>query len=192
MNTMRKVFYSVVLPRSRERTIIDAIRLFARPATRHPAHVTIGGPYPDYIDPRQLSAAVRGLHALVQGVDEFKNKDKVAVFLRVHSPAMQALKHTPDYPDSPTHLSLYDGESVGFAGRLKELMQSRNPRFEFVAKDVEPMVSGNGEFPLRALYEPDDLKDFMHTPPSSAEVDSADETTRLRWIEELVSHFAAS
>lgn len=189
---MPNIFYTVVLPHGRERTLLDAIRLFARPATRHPAHVTLGGPYPDYRDPRKLSAAVHGLRADVYGVDEFKTDGKTVVFLRVDAPELQALKDTPDYPNSPTHVTLYEGDAHGFAERLKLLLEARNLRFEFVAKDVEPMVSSNGEFPLRALYEPDDLKDFMATPPSPAEVDSADEPTRLRWIDELASHFATT
>ena len=119
MNAMRSIYYTVVLPTGRERTLLDAIRLFARPATRHPAHVTLRGPYEDYRDPRTWSAAVRGSHALVEGVDEFVNANSTAVYLRVHAPTMQALKDVAGRPDSPMHVTLYDGNSPEFAGRLR-------------------------------------------------------------------------
>ncbi len=189
---MAKVFYTVYLPQGRERTLLDAIRLFARPSTRHPAHITLRGPYEDYHDPRDWSAKARGQTAFVGGVGIFKNAGKTAVFLQVDAPALKALKHTPEYPDSPPHLTLYDGDSPDFAASLMAMMEARNPQFEFTATEVEPMVQGNGEYPLRALYELNDLKDFMIEPPTPTEVDEADPATRLKGIEELAGHFSRS
>jgi hypothetical protein len=186
----KKVIYAIYVPASPERTILDAIRLFANPQAKHAAHVTVRGPYDDYQDPRDWSAQVKGHVINVGGVDTFPDDgDEKILFLRVDSPAVRAVWHKPDYPDEYNpHLTIYRGKKESLAARLLNLLKENNPRITFRATGVEPIVLGNGPRPLRAWYDPAELKGFMAQPPTPSELQDADDTSRLSWIRELIAH----
>jgi hypothetical protein len=190
--TQQRVLYAIYVPPGRARTLIDSIRLFARPQLKHPAHVTVRGPYPDYQDPRQWSAEVRGQTVRVGGVGTFFEDRQNTVFLHVESDALTRVWHKPDYPTGFPHLTIYDGESRCFADSLQGILAERNPRFTFVATGLEPMVLGNGQRPLRTFYDPSELTEFMTVPPTLPEIDAADDDIRLSWISALSEHLSAT
>src|SRR2546423_157 len=177
-----KVLYVLYVPPGRVRTLLDAIRLFARPQTKHPAHITVRGPYPDYQDPRDWSAKIRGRRIEVGGVGTFFGPQQHTVYLRAESPMIRELWDKPDYPSGLAHLSIYNGESRSFADALTALLAERNPQFAFTGTGLEPLVMGNGPRLLRAGYDPSELTAFLDRPPTLDELDSADEKTRLAWI----------
>lgn len=192
MNELR-VLYAIYVPPGQIRTLLDAIRLFARPQTKHPAHITVRGPYPDYQDPRDWSVKVKGQPIDVGGVGTFFGPEQNTVFLRVDSPAVRAVWHKPDYPDEYNpHLTIYDGPSQPFAEALRDLLTGKEPRFTFLATGLEPMVLGNGPRPLIAWYDPSELTGFLALPPTLPELGAADEGTRLSWIGELAESLASA
>jgi hypothetical protein len=187
-----KVFYSIYVPTGPIRTALDAIRLFARPQTKHPAHITVRGPYSDYRDPRMWTAAVRGQCVEVGGVGTFFGPDQNTVFLRADAPAIRLIWDKPDFPDYNPHLTIYDGESRDFAESLRAILVQKDPRFSFAASGMEPMVSGNGPAPLITWYDPIELAPYMASPPNRHELVAADEPTRLSWVEELADGLVSS
>jgi hypothetical protein len=191
MNKIR-VFYAVYVPSGRVRILLDAIRLFARPQAKHAAHITVRGPYADYQDPREWSAKVTGQPIEVGGVGTFFGPGQSTVFLSVDSPAIRSVWHKPDFPEGKPHLTIYDGDKRPFAESLRDVLAAKDPRFTFSATGVEPIVSGNGPRLLRSAYDPSELADVLDRPPDLAEVDSADDATRLSWIEDLADHLATS
>ena len=191
MNQMQ-VFYTIYVPPGPIRSALDAVRLFARPQTKHPAHITVRGPYSDYQDPRRWSSEVRGKAIEVGGVGTFWEPDQNTVFLHVDSPAIRSVWHKPDYPDYNPHLTVYDGPSRVLAESLRDLLACKDIRFTFSPSGVEPMVSGSGPRPLITWYDPSELAPFMELPPTQDEVISADESARLSWIEELADHLVSA
>lgn len=186
-----QVFYSIYVPPGRERLLLDAIRLFANPHAKHAAHITVRGPYPDYVDPRTWSAAVKGKRIDVAGVGTFFGRGQNTVFLCVDSAALREILYKPDYPAGPPHLTIYDGDSRQFADGLRSLLEERRLSLTFQASGVEPMVSGNGPPPLRTIYDPSELAEFVSAPPTLEELESASDETRLLWIAELADHLSA-
>src|SRR5262249_12597096 len=134
------------------------------PKTKHPAHITVRGPYQDYQDPREWTTKLKGQPVEIGEVGTFFEKDQHTVFLGVSSPAIRSIWHKPDYPDSNPHLTLYDGTSRSFAESLRQVITGKDPRFTFLATGVEPIVSGNGFRPLRASYDPSVLAGLMVRP----------------------------
>ena len=187
MNELR-VFYAIYVAPGPFRSALDAIRMIARPQARHAAHVTVRGPYSDYRDPREWSAAIRGKPIDIGGIGTFFDGDQNTVFLHVESPDLQLLWDKPDYPAYNPHLTIYDGPSRSFAESLRDLLAAREPQFTFLASGVEPMVSGNGLPPLITRYEPSDLAPFMAHPPTRSDVEGADVAARLAWIAELADY----
>ncbi len=190
-----RVFYCVYVPPGRNSTLLDTIRLVANPATKHPAHITVRGPYPDYQDPRAWSGAVQGQQVHVGGVGTFFGPGQNTVLLKVEAPVIQALWHKPDYPEYNPHLTIYDGDSRTFAEALRDVLEPCDSVFTFPAMGLEALVSGNGRPPLRCFYDPEDVATFLGRPVSRAEIDAADESTRLSWIaalaEQLTPHACA-
>jgi len=189
--TERKVLYSIFVPPGRARTVLDAIRLFAKPSSKYSAHVTVRGPYPDLLDPTPWSGWVRGQLIEIGGVGTFFEGSQNTVYLSVYSPAIRAVWDKPDYPDYNPHLTVYDGPSRVFAESLRSVLIARNPRLSFHAEGLEPMQIGNGYLPLRESYDPAELGAFLTRPPTMAEIDAADDAIRLSWIAELADHLTA-
>lgn len=187
-----RVLYVVYVPLSRERTILDAMRLFARPQAKHPAHITVRGPYPDYRDPREWTTKIRGKAVSIEGVGTFVEKAQNTVFLRASSAAIRALWDKPDYPDYNPHITIYDGPSRHFAEAIRDLLVGKNIRFSFTATAIEPVVVGNGTVPLIACYESADLAAFLDVAPSATELAHADEESRLSWISRLADHLPSA
>lgn len=185
-----RVLYCVYVPPGKIRTLLDAIRLIANPATKHPAHITVRGPYSDYRDPRTWSNTVQGQRVHVGGIGTFFGPSQNTVLVKVESPAIKALWHKPDYPEYSPHLTIYDGDSRVFAEALRDILESRDPKFTFHATGMEPMVSGNGRHPLRHFFNPEDVAPLLGQSISVAEIDAADESTRLAWITALAELLA--
>ena len=187
-----RVFYCAYVPSGKPRTLIDAVRLIANPVTKHPAHITVRGPYSDYQDPRTWSVALRGQRVQVGGIGTFFGPSQHTVMLKVEAPAIQSLWHKPDYPEYNPHLTIYDGDSRSFAESLRDVLALRDPTFTFHATGLEPMVTGNGRPPLRYFFDPEDIAPFLGQSVTLADIVTADETTRLSWIallaEQLTSH----
>ena len=187
-----RVFYSVYLPPGRTRTLLDAIRVIANPATKHSAHITVRGPYTDYQDPRRWSAGVQGQRVHVGGVGTFFGPSQNTVLLKVEASAIQALWYKPDYSGYNPHVTIYDGNSRQFAEGLLDVLTPQNLTFDFHATGLEPLVSGNGRSPLGYFFDPKDVAPFLGHPVSLEEIVTADESTRLSWIaglaEQLTSH----
>lgn len=188
MNPMR-VFYSVYVPSGKARTLLDAIRLIANPATKHPAHITVRGPYSDYQDPRRWSALIQGQQVRVGGVGTFFGPNQNTVLLRVEAPAIQAVWYKPDFSDYNPHITIYDGGSRSFAESLQDVLKNHDLTFAFRATGLEPLVSGNGRPPLRYFFDPEDMATVLGQSVSLAEIDAADEPTRLAWVNVLAEQF---
>jgi len=190
-----RVFYSLYVPPGRVRTLFDAIRLIGNHAAKHPAHITVRGPYPDYQDPRRWSVAVQGQKIRVGGVGTFFGPNQSTVLLKVESPIIESLWHKPDYSGYNPHVTIYDGDSRPFAEALRDILEPLDPTFTFQATGMEPLVSGNGRPPLRHFFDPESVASFLGQPVSLAEIDTADESTRLSWIaalaEQLTPHVCA-
>jgi hypothetical protein len=186
----RKVLYSIFVPPGRARTLLDAIRLFARPTAKYPAHVTVRGPYAEPADMTEWESVVCGQRIDINGVGTFFENDQNTVFLKVHSAAVRAVWDKPDYPDYNPHLTVCDALSRLFAEGVLAVLSAHPPRFSFRAEGLEMMVLGNGRSLLRETYEPSRLREFMKHPPTLADIDAAADATRIGWVAEVAVHLA--
>ncbi len=185
-----KVFYCVYPPAGSTRRPLDLIRLLAKPESKHPAHITVRGPYDDYQDPRQWSSQIRGAIVRVGGVGTFLNEKQNTVFLKVESDGIRELWYKPDYPDSSPHLTIYDGDSPEFAQELSEILLEHDISFAFRATGLEPLVSGNGSPKLKYYFEPEDLSQYFDTPTTIDDLLALDENTRLEHIARLAERLS--
>lgn len=151
-----RVFYVLYVPEVRLRSAIDTIRLLYDPAVSHPAHITLRGPYTQRLNVNALSAAVAGQQIVLHNVDHFFSKrgnTQHTVYFEAHSPALRKVWMKSDFDFRP-HLTLYDGPP-GDARRLAlELYQAmaRLPiTVAFIAKGLEPLISGRGQTNLNVL-----------------------------------------
>jgi hypothetical protein len=186
--THRKVLYSIFVPPGRARTLLDAVRLFARPTAKYPAHVTVRGPYAEPADPTEWEAVVRGQLIDIGGVSTFFEEGQNTVFLKVHSAAVRAVWDKPDYPDYNPDLTVCDAPSRPFAEGILAVLSAHSPRFSFRAEGLQMMVLGNGRSLLRETYEPGRLREFMKHPPALSDIDAADDATRIGWVAEVAVH----
>jgi hypothetical protein len=194
---MRKlnVLYAIFVPGGIHRRLLDAIRLFASPKVRHAAHITVRGPYDDFQDPTRWSARVRGRDVTVGGIGEFFEGEQNTIYLKVRSEAVREIWEKRDYPDYSPHVTLFNEkgpEFRGYAEALRALVLRYPILFTFHAEGLEPIVLERKPLPLRVDYDPEDLAAFLPNPPSIAEVDAADEQTRLGWIEALAKALVAA
>lgn len=185
-----QVLYCVFIPPGKARTLLDAIRLIANPATKHPAHITVRGPYDDYQDPRKWSAEVKGQLIQVGGVGDFFQPRQNTVLLKVESPAVKAIWHKPDYPGYNPHVTIYDGDSRPFAEALRNALKMHDPTFAFQATGIEALVSGSGLRALRHFFSPKDIAPILGRQISLDEIDAADDATRLSWIDTLAEQLS--
>lgn len=188
--TQRKVLYSIFVPPGRARTLLDAVRLFARPTANYPAHVTVRGPYAEPADSAKWDAAVRGQVIDIDGLGTFFEGAQNTVFLKAFSDAIRAVWDKPDFPGYNPHLTVCDAQSRPFAEAVLSALSACSPRLSFRAEGLEMMVLGNGRSQLRETYDPGRLADFMKRPPALADIDAADDVTRIRWVSELAVHLA--
>ena len=148
-----RTFHVLYVPEGLVADCINAIRVFANPAEKHRAHITVRGPY--YRSGNQVSTTSRlieGAEINIRGPGNFLDSGQNTVFLRCESPSLENAWYKPDYEFNP-HITLYDGVSCEFARKLWEIVSRRTYEFSFVAGPLVPLVSsrrGQGGMELRA------------------------------------------
>ena len=185
-----KIVYSVYVPTSTERVLLDAMRLLAKPDCKHASHITVRGPYSDYQDSREWTMAIRGKLIKVSGVGTFFGDKQNTVYLGVDSAAINGIMYKPDYPDGVPHLTIYDGDSRAIAEAVRDILTKFDLSFSFRADGVEPMIFGNGQ---RTLYKDlllESMRSWKDELVTTIEQD-LDEVARLESITRLAHKFSS-
>lgn len=142
---IQRTFFVVLFQDVTVRTCLNALRLFANPATRQEAHITTRGPYKnrEAIDADQKwrkKATEAQIH--VFDIGAFFSGSQNTVFFRA-----EIINYDPDmfwkphFKNSISHITVYDGSSRKFAESIKENLAAWKWNFMTVGTKPREMVS---------------------------------------------------
>jgi len=134
-------FYVLYVPDGLLASCIDAIKVFAYPGEKYPAHITVRGPYP-----RAATSGERFSHAVenslikINGAGNFFDSGQNTVYLSCEGAVLEDVWDKPEYGFNP-HITLYDGPSRKLAMEIWEIVSSHSYDASFMATPLRPLVS---------------------------------------------------
>lgn len=137
-------FYGVYLNNTAISTVLDIIRFLGEPDAIRFSHITLRGPYADSGLAKARLQEIndryqRGQRVTMIEPANFFSERQFTVVVAVDLQDLKDLFYKPDFPDGIPHLTLYDGNSRGFAEAV----------FAIARKYVWGFSTGVG--PLRAI-----------------------------------------
>lgn len=114
------------------------------PREKWPAHITVGGPFPDRRSIKIREHFLADVHCL--GVGNFFKFGGATVYLRVGFLHQEKVWKKPDFKGQPIpHLTLYDGDNMQFARKVLDMASSTNPYFMFHVSKLSIVKSISGQ-----------------------------------------------
>lgn len=136
-----EIYYVVYIRGEVVADCLNAIRCLIKPKTKHPAHITVRGPYAQEIDIGPFNKQVSGIPLLLNGVGRFINPGQHVVYLSCDAPKLKDIWWKPDYSFVP-HLTLYNGTSQEQADEIFDIANQYTYRLCFKAIRLEPLIIG--------------------------------------------------
>ena len=111
-------FYGIYLAEPWCSTMVDLIRIVCDPTVDERCHITLRGPYKrEKRDQRRLWSRLGDQMIDLVGLGNFFQANQNTIFIRVEL-ADSDIIWKPHYPDSPAHITIYDGRDAEFAHKL--------------------------------------------------------------------------
>ena len=146
-----KYFYVLNIKDKNLSALLDGIRLIANPYIKHPAHITVRGPYDKKYDVKNINSNFSGSKIEINGVDDFHSYGQNTIFLKCSSEKLRKATFKKDYPNSfNPHITLYDGSDREFSEQIKKVLNKYNFNFNLYSSEIEPLEAlksrgANGE-----------------------------------------------
>lgn len=187
-----RIFYVIYLKGGMVSDCLNAIRMLARPNTRHPAHITVRGPCGEEIDTAPFNQYLKDISIVVDGVDRFLNPDQCVTFLTCHAPDLKNIWWKPDYPLFIPHLTLYQGPSLEFAQELYMIARQYSYRLRYHPNILEPLiVGGKAEIGSRIpFFSEEYIQKLLQEDMTMADVINMSLDRRLAAIDHLCRHLS--
>ena len=136
-----RTFHVLYIPDGLIAGCINAIRVLASPAEKSRAHITVRGPYPGVTNlTNTISRVIESSEINIHDPGNFFDSGQNTVYLRCRSSKLETVWDKPDYGFNP-HITLYDGPSREFAGKVWDSVSSRTYNISFIAGPLTPLVS---------------------------------------------------
>lgn len=149
---MSKNFFVVYPLEKGLRNYLDIMRFIANPMEKHPAHITVRGPYKRTPSMASFSNIVAGSYINVQGVGCFFDHNQNTVFLKCQSETLRGIWRKPEYrKEFNPHITIYNGFCPDFARRLLDCLQMVNIDFSFQVGNLSLLTSKRNQFPSMGM-----------------------------------------
>lgn len=145
-----KIYYVVYIKGEVVADCLNAILCLIKPKVKHPAHITVRGPYAKGIDIEPFNKQAWGIPLLLDGVGRFTNPGQHVVYLSCNAPKLKDVWWKPDYSFVP-HLTLYNGTSQEQADEIFAIANQYTYRLCFKATRLEPLAIGGEPSSLRPI-----------------------------------------
>jgi hypothetical protein len=171
---------------------VDAIRFICNPAEKQRAHLTVRGPYEKRIDISTISRKIVGDTVSIDSVGNFFGSGQNTVFFHCSAPELRNVWSKPHYPFNP-HITLYDGDSPGFAHKLYSVVSKYHYSLRFQAAELEPIeaTKGQNSLALALAFNSKLVKQIIGEQIRPSLVSGFSEERRLHLVERFCQHLSA-
>lgn len=145
-----KIYYVVYIKGEVVADCLNAILCLIKPEVKHPAHITIRGPYTQEITIESFNTKARQIPMILDGMGRFTNPEQHVVFLACNAPQLKNIWWKPDYSFVP-HLTLYNGTSQDFADEIFNIANQYTYQLCLKARKLEPLIIGKERRHLRPV-----------------------------------------
>lgn len=145
-----KVYYVVYIKGEVVADCLNAVLCLIKPTVKHPAHITVRGPYSHEIDIESFNTKAYGIPMTLDGVGRFTNQGQHVVFLACNAPKLKNIWWKPDYSFVP-HLTLYNGTSRDAADEIFNIANRYTYRLFLKARELELLIVGGEHSSLRPV-----------------------------------------
>jgi len=186
-----RIFYVFYFEDHFVRNCLEAIRLFCNPMEKHPAHITVRGPYNRKIDIRRINSRIGFDSVLIDRVGNFFESNQNTVFFSCNSPSLKSVWNKPDYPYNP-HITVYDGTSKDFATRVYEVLKAHEYSVCARVGGLVPLLSTEQKkFPVSLILDEVFLAKILGESIRIADVMDFSEERRLLAVDKIGRHLAS-
>lgn len=187
-------FYAIFIGGSEVGRALNAIKYLAEPGSKLAAHVTVRGPmqatHGRKISPRDFLPKLRGNILTIHGVGNFFADGQCTVYFACDGTKLRHIWWKPSVANVHPHITMYDGVSKMFAGRLFAVLENYPYQIRVVADNLRAIHSTKGQsgFGLTMRFDPELVRYVTGELVSSQTVFSMPESARLRLIDKLSSY----
>lgn len=142
------VYYVVYIKGEVVADCLNAILCLIKPEVKHPAHITVRGPYAQEVTMEPFNIQARQIPIILDGIGRFTNPEQHVVFLACNAPQLKNIWWKPDYSFVP-HLTLYNGTSQKEADEIFSIANQYIYRLCLKARILEPLIIGRERRHLR-------------------------------------------
>lgn len=137
---MARWFYVVYVSEPVIAGCLNAIRLLAEGRVKHPAHITLMGPYDNpRDDAAALSRQIKGQPVRIYSNGTFFFEAQNTVFLKATCPVFPELWDKPTVAEFTPHLTVYDGGERGYAAEIARILYRARIDLTFKATGLDPL-----------------------------------------------------
>lgn len=139
---MRRFFHVVYVSDPEIAGCLNAVRMFAEGSIKHPAHITLMGPYSEpRHDAAALSQFVRGRVVRIYSNGTFFLPEQNTVFLKASGDWFLEIWDKPQVSDFVPHLTVYDGGERWYANQIADILARAKIDLSFVASGLDILES---------------------------------------------------
>lgn len=191
-----KYFYVINIKDKNLSALIDGIRVIADPYIKHPAHITVRGPYTKKYNFDRVNKDLIGSKIHITGVGNFFEYNQNTIYFDCESNSLEKASLKRDYPDSfNPHITLYDGNDRPFSEKLNILLSKYNFSFNIYSAEIEPLKSrdkGGAKNDIRFILRDEfysNLSYYLQSKIDYNDILSLDEESKLDLIKKLCDYF---
>ncbi len=190
-----RYFYVVKIENRNIRTVIDGIRFICNPNIKHPAHITLRGPYKRTYNISKKQREIKYQNIDINETGTFFNPNQNTVFLKCEGDILNDIIMKKDYSNDNPHITLYDGENRGFANKLLKLISQYHIKFQITPERIELLMSNEKDeirFSNNNVFDSDFINHLSYYLNSNIDIETIknlDDDQKLILIEQLLKHF---
>lgn len=136
-----KIFYVVYVENGPQLACLEAIRLLCSPSEKHPAHITVRGPYKRRINTKKINQNLVGNTVAIYEVANFFQFGQNTVYFKCVSTRLSEVWRKKDFPSFNPHITIYDGTSKKFSRELFDIVSQYSYDITLRADALMPMLS---------------------------------------------------
>jgi len=181
-----RIFYVLHISERVLGDCLEAIRFLSNPAEKHPAHITVRGPYQKRISIKKINERWSGEAVRIDRAGNFFDHGQNTVFFHCTCPNLEDVWRKREYSFNP-HITLYDGRSSVFARKLYEVVSKYSYGVSFKAGQLQPIFSAKGQesFSLKLAFNKELVVQVANQKIDPLSIDGLSEGDRLRIIDKL-------